>query len=171
MDREVPEHKNPVPVSTEELLDSLNDTSGPDPETEKWVSPKNYPNHKQILHKEGQACGQHFVKLLTEGAHINHIEVLMEDGMSEEAAVLSLLKAILDSAIWQTARYYVEESELAAQLGTGATGDKHCQYCRQLFTPVRGGQKYCCNACGHRADGLQPTVEHEDVCSTLKKAA
>lgn len=126
---------------------------------------------RATLHEPGVACGKHFAKLLTEGAHINHIEVLMEEGATEEAVVLSLLKGMLDSSIWQTARYYFEESTLAAYNGSGATGEKNCGFCKGLFVPIRGGQKYCCNACGHRAAGLAPVVEHEDTCPILKKAA
>jgi hypothetical protein len=112
-----------------------------------------------------------FIEPLTEGQHLDHISVLREDGYGDGAIVLALLKAVLDSEVWRSARYFFEEADLVAKSNFSFTKTRNCKQCNASFTPPRAGQLYCCNACGWRAQGMAPHVEHEDGCPVFQQAA
>lgn len=44
------------------------------------------------------------------------------------------------------------------------------EWCHEWFLPKRRGQRFCCNACGARADGSTPLLEHSESCMMLKKS-
>lgn len=43
-----------------------------------------------------------------------------------------------------------------------------CGVCKGAFKPQSPGQKYCCNACGAKAAGYKPVVEHSERCLLLR---
>jgi hypothetical protein len=42
-----------------------------------------------------------------------------------------------------------------------------CGICGGRFAPQMYGQKYCCNACGAKAAGLRPVVDHATGCTLV----
>ena len=47
-------------------------------------------------------------------------------------------------------------------------GALRCGICGGPFKPQRPGQRFCCNACGAKAAGYQPVVEHAEHCLLLR---
>jgi len=47
------------------------------------------------------------------------------------------------------------------------TGVRPCKWCHELFVLKYLEQRYCCNACGHRANRLHPVVPHSKDCLRL----
>jgi hypothetical protein len=43
-------------------------------------------------------------------------------------------------------------------------GDTLCHWCRGAFRAWKLGQRFCCTACGNRAQGLPQTVAHSEGC-------
>lgn len=50
----------------------------------------------------------------------------------------------------------------------GTPVEEACGYCEEPFRRSYPGQQYCCNACGHRANGLRPAVEHTANCPLMQ---
>lgn len=122
-------------------------------------------------HVAGRDCAGHFLVMLTEGEHRARLDVLREDGSSDEQICLSLLKTALDSDIWHAAQSFMEESGQDTRRGKGDVLARPCLQCQLEFLPHRTGQRFCCNACAYRAEGISPSVEHEEICTIQRKEA
>lgn len=122
------------------------------------------------LHEVGIECGEHIACAITEASHVTRFEKLGENGHTKTQVIIACLKALLDNDYWHTAGQFLEEAVFDEQSIQGHTAMRECRHCQRLFIATRPGQPYCCNACGHRADGATPTVDHEDNCYTQTEA-
>lgn len=48
-------------------------------------------------------------------------------------------------------------------------GRSWCSQCQRWFRPKRQGQKYCCNGCGHKANGEKPLQCHTEECTRMSR--
>lgn len=50
-----------------------------------------------------------------------------------------------------------------------AAGARRCEWCHGWFAPRRLGQRFCCNICGFKGEGLHPIVPepHTEDCPLL----
>lgn len=133
-----------------------------------------FPNTVHIIepHVHGECCARYFFSLMTEGSHRDRISIFQEEGHSDEQTLIALLKTVLDSGVWHGARSFMDEAGIDAKRGRGEISPlTACQFCAREFPATRTGQRFCCNACAYRAEGLSPVVPHEDGCPAWERQA
>lgn len=154
------EENGPEPYSLGLKYPAGSPTGSTPEETAQKQQPPSLPDHKH-----GEKCATYFFSLMTEGSHRDRISVFQEEGHSDDQILVALLKTVLDSGIWHSARGFMDEAVIDVMRGRGDIAKMtSCAFCAHDFPPSRTGQRFCCNACAYRAEGLSPTVPHEDGC-------
>lgn len=120
-------------------------------------------------HKPGIGCAQHFIQKLPDPQHQIRLEAIMEnDGVNEEVAFLTFVVAAFETRDLNPMAFIEDAMALAGtQRVYGRSQVKECPICHLDFVPDRGGQVFCCNADGARAQGLAPTVDHSPKCKAI----
>ena len=137
---------------------------------EQMSPPPALPVPEEVKESDGEIEAKWFFDHLPHNQHREEIAALVQD----EKTTLPIVMLTAISLVIERKYFGDVRRLLPASLSSMTTFMPiECKPCGETFMPIAIGQRYCCNACGAKAAGYSPVVDHSERCllGSFPKAA